>query len=119
LVGSQLGQTLRTGGLQRPVLLASIGSAALLGIIVQTPGLSHVFGCRPLGPFGWGIAIGSATASTLAGAAVDRAAQAATTWLTTRDDPEARAHERVDTQTLRPGTYSFAALDPAMRLLDN
>jgi hypothetical protein len=36
---------------------------------VQTPGLSQFFGCTPLGPVGWGIAVTSATAATLAGSA--------------------------------------------------
>ena len=66
LVGSQLGQTLVSGRFSRPVLVTSITSAALLAAIVQTPGLSHVFGCRPLGPVGWATAIGASTAATYA-----------------------------------------------------
>ena len=66
LVGSQLGQTLVSGRFSRPVLVTSITSAALLAGIVQTPGLSHVFGCRPLGPIGWATAIGASTAATYA-----------------------------------------------------
>jgi cation-transporting ATPase I len=64
LVGSQLGQTLVSGRFSRPVLVTSITSAALLAGIVQTPGLSHLFGCRPLGPIGWATAIGASTAAT-------------------------------------------------------
>jgi cation-transporting ATPase I len=64
LVGSQLGQTLVSGRFSRPVLATSITSAALLAGIVQTPGLSHLFGCRPLGPIGWATAIGASTAAT-------------------------------------------------------
>ncbi|MBN1610923.1 MAG: cation-translocating P-type ATPase, partial [Polyangiaceae bacterium] len=56
LVGTQLGQTLRAGELSRPVVATSLLSAATLGAIVQIPGLSHFFGCRPLGPLGWSTA---------------------------------------------------------------
>jgi hypothetical protein len=45
--------------------------AALVGI-VQTPGVSGFFGCRPLGPVGWTIAAGTATTAT-AGAVVANA----------------------------------------------
>jgi cation-transporting P-type ATPase I len=64
LVGSQLGQTLRTDARNPAVLAASLGSAAALGAIVQTPGVSHFFGCRPLGPGDWGIALGAAATAT-------------------------------------------------------
>ena len=64
LVGSQLGQTLISGRFSRPVVMTSVTSAALLAGIVQTPGLSHLFGCRPLGPIGWATAIGASTAAT-------------------------------------------------------
>ncbi|MFJ6673822.1 HAD-IC family P-type ATPase [Actinosynnema sp. NPDC091369] len=67
LVGTQLGQTLVTGGLDRSVLAASLGSAAALGAVIQTPGVSQFFGCTPLGPVGWGIALSSATAANLLG----------------------------------------------------
>lgn len=66
LVGSQLGQTLVSGRFSRPVVMTSITSAALLAGIVQTPGVSHLFGCRPLGPIGWATAIGASTAATYA-----------------------------------------------------
>jgi len=65
LVGSQLGQTLLVGGRDPVVLAVGLGSAALLAGVVQTPVLSHFFGCRPLGPVGWaisGAACGAATA---------------------------------------------------------
>lgn len=59
LVGTQLGQTLRSGRDSRTVNATGIGSAILLAAIIQTPGLSHFFGCRPLGPVGWSTAIGA------------------------------------------------------------
>lgn len=64
LVGTQLGQTLTSGRLSRPVVLTSVGSAALLAAIIQTPGLSQAFGCRPLGPVGWATALGSSALAT-------------------------------------------------------
>jgi magnesium-transporting ATPase (P-type) len=64
LVGTQLGQTIATGGLTRPVVVTSLASSALLAAIVQTPVVSQFFGCRPLGPFGWATAIGASTVAT-------------------------------------------------------
>ena len=64
LVGTQLGQTLAIGGPSPAVLTSSLGSAAALAGIIQTPGLSHFFGCTPLGPLGWTIAT-TATTTTL------------------------------------------------------
>ncbi|WAS90220.1 cation-translocating P-type ATPase [Nannocystis punicea] len=66
LVGSQLGQTLVAGKLSRAVVVTSVGSLALMLAVVETPGLSHLFGCRPLGPIGLGIAAASATTATAA-----------------------------------------------------
>jgi hypothetical protein len=63
LVASQAGQTLVSGGRSPLVLGSSLGSLAALAAVVQTPGVSHFFGCRPLGPIGWTIA---GTASMLA-----------------------------------------------------
>ena len=67
LVGTQLGQTLTAGGVHPSVLAASVGSAAILVAIVQTPGVSQFFGCTPLDPLAWSTAAGAAaTATTLA-----------------------------------------------------
>jgi cation-transporting ATPase I len=52
LTGAQLAQTLATGGASPGVLAAGVGSMAVVFSIVETPGLSHFFGCRPLGPIG-------------------------------------------------------------------
>jgi calcium-translocating P-type ATPase len=65
LVGAQLGQTVAIGGTSPAVLVSSAGSAAVLAGIIQTPGVSHLFGCTPLGPVGWAIA-GTATAAATA-----------------------------------------------------
>jgi calcium-translocating P-type ATPase len=67
LVGTQLGQTLLAGGTDRHVLLASLGSAAALAAVIQTPGVSGFFGCTPLGPVGWSIAAGGATVGAATG----------------------------------------------------
>jgi cation-transporting ATPase I len=68
LVGTQLGQTLVSGHMSRPVVVTGVASAAALALIVQTPGLSHAFGCRPLGVLGWGTAIGASAAATVGAA---------------------------------------------------
>jgi cation-transporting ATPase I len=59
VVGAQLGQTLLAGWRSPLVIASSAGSAALLVAVIQTPGVSQFFGCRPLGPLGWGIGIAS------------------------------------------------------------
>jgi cation-transporting ATPase I len=63
LVGAQLAQTL-IGRQRSPlVLTTTLGSAAALTTIIQTPILSHFFGCTPLGPLAW---FGVAAAITMA-----------------------------------------------------
>jgi cation-transporting ATPase I len=74
LTGTQLGQTIATGGPDPLVLAAGLGSTALLSAIVQTPGLSQLFGCTPLDPLGWGIAGSCALAGTAAAAVLPRLA---------------------------------------------
>jgi cation-transporting ATPase I len=63
-VGSQLGQTVVSGGMDRLVLAAGAGSFLLLATIVQVPVVSQFFGCTPLDPAAWAVACGSALAST-------------------------------------------------------
>ncbi|MFI6359235.1 HAD-IC family P-type ATPase [Streptomyces sp. NPDC050743] len=65
VVGTQLAQTLTSGGADRQVLAATIGSAAVLVGIIQTPGVSQFFGSTPLGPVGWGIVLAAITAAAL------------------------------------------------------
>ena len=73
LVGTQLGQTLVAGGGRSPtVVLTAVSSAAALVAVVQTPGLSHFFGCRPIGPLGWATATGCSAAGTLGAAIAHR-----------------------------------------------
>jgi magnesium-transporting ATPase (P-type) len=52
LVGTQLGQMLGSGRSDPLTLATGLGSLGGLVAAVQTPGLSQVFGCRPLGPLG-------------------------------------------------------------------
>ncbi|WP_414637602.1 hypothetical protein [Amycolatopsis sp.] len=40
--------------------------------MIRTPGVSGFFGCTPVGPVGWTIALGSATSSSLLGALFER-----------------------------------------------
>ncbi|MEU8588968.1 cation-translocating P-type ATPase [Streptomyces sp. NPDC048664] len=85
VVGTQLAQTLVSGGANRQVLAATIGSAALLTGIIQTPGVSQFFGSTPLGPLAWGIALAAiATAMALHPALGPLASRLADTgWLPT------------------------------------
>jgi cation-transporting ATPase I len=83
LVGSQLGQTLTSGTMNRPVLTTGLASAGLLAAIIQTPSLSQFFGCRPLGPLGWITAVGaSALATRLASDMPDALSKLVTDWQT-------------------------------------
>ncbi len=50
LVGTQLAQTLVSGGRSPTVVGATAISVGALVVTIQTPGLSQFFGCRPLGP---------------------------------------------------------------------
>jgi cation-transporting ATPase I len=73
LVGTQLGQTIVAGHRSPLVVGAGVASAAALAGIIQTPGVSHFFGCRPLGPLGWTTALtasGLGTGASLAAAAI-------------------------------------------------
>jgi cation-transporting P-type ATPase I len=65
LVGAQLGQTLVAGRRSPLVVAASVGSAAALAAVIQTPVVSQFFGCTPLGPVGWGVGLGVAAAASL------------------------------------------------------
>ncbi|WP_190077265.1 cation-translocating P-type ATPase [Streptomyces daghestanicus] len=58
VVGTQLAQTLADRRGSRLVQLTSLGSAAALVALVQTPVASNLFGCTPLGPLAWaGVAL--------------------------------------------------------------
>ncbi len=74
LVGAQLGQTLVASRPSPATVAASLGSAALLVVVIQTPGVSHLFGCTPLDPLGWGTAAAASVAATGASVALPRLA---------------------------------------------
>lgn len=66
VVGTQLAQTLADRRGSRLVQVTSLGSAAALVVLVQTPGASQLFGCTPLGPLAWA-GVAAAIALALAG----------------------------------------------------
>jgi cation-transporting ATPase I len=72
LVGTQLGQTLITDWHSPLVLATAAVSTAALVAVVQTPGVSHFFGCTPLGPVAWTTVTACSTTATLAAALAPR-----------------------------------------------
>ncbi|MEU2223819.1 cation-translocating P-type ATPase [Streptomyces sp. NPDC018347] len=66
VVGTQLVQTLLDRRDSRLVQVTSLGSALALVAAVQTPGVSRLFGCTPLGPVAWA-GVAAAIALALAG----------------------------------------------------
>lgn len=81
LIGTQLGQTIAAGGTSRSVMGASLGAFVATTAIVQTPGLSHFFGCQPVGPIGWGIAGSVSAAATGVSVLMPRLLPAIDPWL--------------------------------------
>jgi cation-transporting ATPase I len=72
LVGTQLGQTLLIGWRSPLVVATVLASLAVLLAIVETPGVSQLFGCTPIGPVAWTVAIGSSLVGTVAAAHAQR-----------------------------------------------
>ncbi|MEV5752091.1 cation-translocating P-type ATPase [Actinoallomurus sp. NPDC052308] len=72
LVTTQLAQTIVAGGRDPLVLGCGLASLGALAFIVQMPGLSHFFGCRPLFPHSWAIALGSGVSLALAAVVLTR-----------------------------------------------
>lgn len=70
LVGTQLGQTVATSHRNPATVAAAFGSAAVLAGIIQTPVVSQVFGCTPLGPVAWATGLSSAAVATAGGVVV-------------------------------------------------
>ncbi|WP_369135672.1 HAD-IC family P-type ATPase [Modestobacter sp. I12A-02662] len=64
LITTQLGQTAWAGRRSPMVLATAAGSLAVLAAIVQVPGLSQFFGCRPLDPLSWLAVLGWAATGT-------------------------------------------------------
>ncbi len=79
LVCTQLAQTL-VDSHGRLVVITTVGSVAVLAVVVTTPGLSHVFGCTPVGPFAWGQGLlAAAAASSVSALAPDLMVRASET----------------------------------------
>ncbi|MFC7328876.1 HAD-IC family P-type ATPase [Marinactinospora rubrisoli] len=72
LVGTQLAQTVAAGGRDPLVTGAGLLSLAVLAVVVQTPGLSHFFGCRPLAVHGWAVGLGTSVVFSLVAAVFTR-----------------------------------------------
>ena len=71
LVGTQLGQT--CPGWRSPMVpFTGVASAAGLFAVVETPGVSQLFGCTPLGPMAWTIAIVASLIGTMAAAVAEQ-----------------------------------------------
>ena len=64
VVTTQLAQTLLTRRHSPLVVATALGSATVLVAIVQTPVVSHFFGCTPLGPVAWTGVIGATAGAT-------------------------------------------------------
>jgi cation-transporting ATPase I len=76
LVTTQLAQTLLTRRHSPLVVATALGSAVVLVGIVQTPGVSHFFGCTPLGPVAWtGVGAAAGSAAVLSVVAPSRLAK--------------------------------------------
>ncbi|MEU0196474.1 cation-translocating P-type ATPase [Streptomyces afghaniensis] len=107
VVGAQLVQTL-SGRRHSPLVwVTALGSAAVLAALVQTPGVSHFFGCTPLGPVGWaGVALAialSALAPRLEHLQAVHALYDAAARLALRlNDLTQQARERLQSGTARP-----------------
>lgn len=63
LVAAQLGQTL-IDSRSALVIGTAAGSLVALGVVISTPGLSHLLGNTPLGPLGWAQALSCAAIAT-------------------------------------------------------
>ena len=72
LVAAQLGQTIAVDRRSWLVFGSVLASLVALVVIVQTPVLSQLFGCRPLGPRGWTIGLGAALGGTAAAVVLPR-----------------------------------------------
>lgn len=59
VIGGQLAQTIVAGEASRGTIITSTVSMAALGLVVQTPGLSRMFGCSSPGLVGWSLVGGS------------------------------------------------------------
>jgi magnesium-transporting ATPase (P-type) len=74
LVGAELGQTLLDS--HSPLVVATaVGSLGAMGTLISIPVVSQLLGCTPLGPVGWGQALGAATGATIAIGVLNRVSE--------------------------------------------
>jgi cation-transporting P-type ATPase I len=71
LVGAELGQTLLDSHAPL-VVVTAVGSLGAMGTLISIPVVSQLLGCTPLGPVGWGQALGAAAGATIAIAVLNR-----------------------------------------------
>ncbi|MFC8428980.1 HAD-IC family P-type ATPase [Streptomyces sp. NPDC057253] len=84
VVGTQLAQTWTDRKESPLVRVTSLGSAAVLFAVVETPGVSQFLGCTPLGPVAWAgvaAAIGLAVAGQRFVPAVERTVRDRLGWV--------------------------------------
>jgi cation-transporting P-type ATPase I len=74
LVGAELGQTLLDSHAPL-VVLTAVGSLGAMGTLISIPVVSQLLGCTPLGPLGWGQALGAAAGATIAIAVLNRVSE--------------------------------------------
>jgi magnesium-transporting ATPase (P-type) len=74
LVGAELGQTLLDSRAPLVVLTAA-GSLVAMGTLISIPVVSQLLGCTPLGPVGWGQALGAAAGATIGVAVLNRVSE--------------------------------------------
>jgi magnesium-transporting ATPase (P-type) len=74
LVGAELGQTLLDSHAPL-VVITAVGSLGVMGTLISIPVVSQLLGCTPLGPVGWGQALGSAAGATIAIAVLNRVSE--------------------------------------------
>jgi len=74
LVGAELGQTLLDSHAPL-VVVTAVGSLGVMGTLISIPVVSQLLGCTPLGPVGWGQALGAAAGATVAIAVLNRVSE--------------------------------------------
>jgi cation-transporting ATPase I len=108
-VCTQLAQTLADS--RGPLVVSTAaGSLLTLAAVISTPGLSHIFGCTPVDPLGWGQAFfATAVASLLslyAPALLERLIPAPDSSVLDDEDtdPQEQGVDLVDRRSQQPGT---------------
>lgn len=111
VIGTQIGQTLLVGGRSPAVVIACLASLGILVAVVQTPGVSQFFGCTPIGPVGWTIAAGSASAATGVSILLPRLRKAVTPALRDLGSRPGPAEPRPAAHDVAPDIWAVAGID--------